>query len=62
MNFAVFIINSVTTWRKMNEFVSVCSNGKPASDLEDFRKFSVKEIQGILKHEHENIGNKRTFW
>ena len=44
---------------KMDEFISVCPNGKPASCLEDLRKFSVKELQGILKHYHENVSGKK---
>ena len=43
----------------MDEFISVCPDGKPASCLEDFRKVSVKELQGILKHYHENISGKK---
>ena len=43
----------------MDEFISVCPDGKPALCLEDFRKFSVKELQGILKHYHENISEKK---
>ena len=30
----------------MNEFFSVFPNGKPASCLEDLKKFSVKELLG----------------
>ena len=44
---------------KMDEFILVCPNGKPASCVEDLRKFSVKELQGILKHYHENISGKK---
>ena len=43
----------------MDEFISVCPNGKPASCLEDLRKFSVKELQRILKFYHENIFGKK---
>ena len=43
---------------KMDEFTSVCPYGKPATCLEDFRKFSVKDFQGILKHYNENIRKK----
>ena len=42
----------------MDEFISVCPKVKPASCLEDFRKFSVKKLQEILKHCHENILGK----
>ena len=48
---------------KTDEFISVCPNGKSSSCLEKLRKFSVKELQGILKHYYENIsGKKQTFW
>ena len=48
---------------KIDEFISVCPNRKPASCLEDLRTFSVKELPGILKHYYENIsGKKQTFW
>ena len=43
----------------MDKFISISPNGKPASSLEDFRQFSVKELQGILKHYHENISGKK---
>ena len=43
----------------MDELISVCPNGKPASCLEDFRKFLVKELSGILKHYNENISGKK---
>ena len=43
---------------KMDEFISVCPNGKPASSL-DFRKFSVKGFREILKHYNENISGKK---
>ena len=43
----------------MEEFISICLNGKPASWLEYFRKFSVKELPGILKHYNENISGKK---
>ena len=44
---------------KNHEFISVCPNGKQASCLENFRKFSVKALQGILKHCHEKISGKK---
>ena len=44
----------------MDEFIPVSPNGKPALCLEDLRKFSVKELQGKLKHYHENISEKKT--
>ena len=44
---------------KLDEFISVYPNEKPASCLECFRKFSVKELQGILKHYHVNISGKK---
>ena len=43
----------------MDGFISVCLDGKPTSCFEDFRNFSVKELQGILKHYHENISGKK---
>ena len=43
----------------MDEFISVCPNAKPASCLENFRKFSANELQGILKQYHENIPRKK---
>ena len=42
----------------MDKFMSVYPHEKPALRLEDFRKFSLKEHQGILKHYHENISQK----
>ena len=33
--------------KKLNEFITASPNGKPALCLEYFRKFSVKELQGI---------------
>ena len=56
----VFIMKSFITWKKKkkDEFISVCPNGKPALCLEDFSKFSGRELQGILKHYHENIEKK----
>ena len=36
----------------MDDFFSVFPNGKPASCLEDLKKFSVKEL----------LGKKQTFW
>ena len=43
---------------KMDELILVCPNGKPALRLENFKKFSVKEFSGILKHHNENISKK----
>ena len=40
------------------EFISVCPNVKPALCLH-FRKFAMKEHQGILKHYHKNISEKK---
>ena len=49
--------------RKNGRIYFSMSNRKPASYLEDLRKFSVKDLQGILKHYHENISEKmQTFW
>ena len=44
---------------RMDKFISVCPNEKPASCLERFRKFPVKELQEILKHYRENILGKK---
>ena len=43
----------------MDAFISVCPDGKPPSCLEYLRKFSGKELQGILKHYHENISGEK---
>ena len=43
----------------MDEFIPVSPNGKLALCIEDLRKFSVKELQGKLKHYHENISEKK---
>ena len=40
------------------EFISVSPNVKPALCLH-FRKFAMKEHQGILKHYHKNISEKK---
>ena len=45
---------------KMDEFISVGPNGKPAWCLEDLRKFSLIKRQGILKYYHENMSGKKT--
>ena len=43
----------------MDAFISVCPDRKPPSCLEYLRKFSGKELQGILKHYHENISGEK---
>ena len=45
-----------------HEFILVCPNEKPSWCLKDFRKFSVKEIQEILKHYSLNSCHQMRLW
>ena len=49
---------SKTNLQKLCLLCSLFPNGKPTSCSEDFRKCTVKELQGILKHYHESIREK----
>ena len=67
MTFVEFIVKSDLTCKKtktkiktkMDGFILVCPNRKQTSCLENLRKFSVKELSGMLKYCNENISGKR---
>ena len=43
----------------MAKFISVYPNRNPESWLKNVLKISLKELQGILKHYHENTSGKK---
>ena len=43
----------------MDGFIPVCPHGKQTSCLENLRKFSLKELLGILKYYNEKMSGKK---